>query len=65
MGDIDGIDHHPPDQDHDPSEDHDLPEDRDLPEGRDPGEGEVGRGNAFVFFNDLDGNGWILREADD
>lgn len=25
-------------------------------------EGKGGRWNAFVFFNDLDGNGWILQE---
>lgn len=26
---------------------------------------DAGRRNTFVFFNDLDGNGWILREGDD
>ncbi|MGN9780514.1 VOC family protein [Nonomuraea sp. ZG12] len=25
-------------------------------------EGRGGRWNAFVFFNDLDGNGWVLQE---
>ncbi|MFC4120293.1 VOC family protein [Nonomuraea zeae] len=25
-------------------------------------EGKGGRWNSFVFFNDLDGNGWILQE---
>ncbi|WP_336205158.1 VOC family protein [Nonomuraea sp. LPB2021202275-12-8] len=25
-------------------------------------EGKGGRWNAFVFFNDLDGNGWVLQE---
>ncbi|SEH02308.1 Catechol 2,3-dioxygenase [Nonomuraea solani] len=26
-------------------------------------EGKGGEWNAFVFFNDLDGNGWILQEG--
>ncbi|MEV0389481.1 VOC family protein [Nonomuraea sp. NPDC050643] len=26
-------------------------------------DGRGGRWNSFVFFNDLDGNGWILQEA--
>ncbi|NRQ34642.1 VOC family protein [Nonomuraea sp. NN258] len=25
-------------------------------------EGKGGRWNSFVFFNDLDGNGWVLQE---
>ncbi|TDD41746.1 VOC family protein [Nonomuraea terrae] len=25
-------------------------------------EGRGGRWNSFVFFNDLDGNGWVLQE---
>jgi hypothetical protein len=25
-------------------------------------EGRGGRWNSFVFFSDLDGNGWVLQE---
>lgn len=26
-------------------------------------DGKGGRWNSFVFFNDLDGNGWVLQES--